>query len=158
MRNAASTHWRAAAWLLERTNPQQFDRRRGPGCKPQELHDVVDAVIESAAEEVADPDLRDRLCRRLMAVANRAARKLDLGPAFASRSRRSFDLPTSAEQRSLDKLLAEIDRSRASAFRDLKRQSAKPVEMCVTSMTRRPDYLRLAAGRRPRKIQEFCNC
>jgi hypothetical protein len=126
MRRAATTHWRAAAWLLERTNPHQFDRRRGPGCKPQELHEVVDAVIESASEEVTDPDLRDRLCRRLMVVANRAARKL----LSAQRSRldpeETFDLPTSAEQRSLDKLMADIDRSRVSALRDLKRKQQNP--------------------------------
>ena len=128
MRNAASTHWRAAAWLLERTNPQQFDRRRGPGCTPQMLHDVIDAVIDSAADEVPDPNLRDRVCRRLMAEANRAVRKLTSTQGSRLNPKEAFDLPASAEQRRLDKLLAEIDRSRFSALRNLKGQQQNPAK------------------------------
>ncbi len=123
MRRAASTHWRAAAWLLERTNPQQFDRRRTAASKPQELHQVIEAVIESAVEDIADDELRDRICRRLLAVANRSARTLNA----VSRSRldpyaETFDLPTTAERRSLDKLLAQLDKNRLSSLRSLKQE------------------------------------
>ncbi len=123
MRKAASTHWRAAAWLLERANPQQFDRRRTSASKPHELHQVIEAVIESAVEEIAEPELRQRVCRRLLVVANRTSRTL----TAAARSRldpvaESFDLPTTAEQRSLDKLLAELEKSRLEALRSLKQE------------------------------------
>jgi len=87
---------------------------------------VVDAVIESAAEEVADPNLRDRICRRLIAAAHRASRKLTSAQRSRLDPEEAFELPTSAEQRSLDKLLAEIDRSRVSALRDLNRQQQNP--------------------------------
>ena len=127
MRRAAGSHWRAAAWLLERTHPQQFDRRRSAACKPQELQAVVDAVVESAVEEIDDSDLRERLCRRLLAIAGRASRAI----TAADRSRldpaaESFDLPTSAEQRSLDKLMADLHQSRVATLRSLKRETQKP--------------------------------
>jgi hypothetical protein len=122
MRLAAKSHWRAAAWLLERANPEQFGRRSAAKCQPDDLIKVVDAAIETAAEEIDDRELRDRVCRRLMLVATRATRSL----AAAERSRLSgvaglFELPTSAEQRALDKLLAEVEQGQASALRALQR-------------------------------------
>ncbi len=124
MRNAAATHWRAAAWLLERTNPERFARRRPEVCSPRELHDALDAVIESAVEEIADPELRDRVCRRLMAVAYRSSRALN----SVERSRLDphagpFDLPTTADERRLNKFLTELDHSRVMAFQNLKREN-----------------------------------
>src|SRR5262245_5771312 len=61
MQKAAATHWRAAAWLLERTIPERYARHRPGSCSPHELHDVLDAVIESAVEEIEDPGVRDRV-------------------------------------------------------------------------------------------------
>jgi hypothetical protein len=127
MRESAKTHWRAAAWYLERVNPEQFDRRRAASCKPSELHDVVEAVVESAVEEIADDETRDRVCRRLMAAAHHSLRSL----AALERSRLHptegvFDKPTSTEQRELDKLLDEINERQVSAYRSLKRENQNP--------------------------------
>jgi hypothetical protein len=127
MRTAAKSHWRAAAWLLERTNPEQFDRRRAGDCKPQELHKVVEAVVESAVEEIADPEIRERVCRRLLAVAYRSSRALTaVERARLEPPAGPFDLPTTAEQSALDKLLAEVEAARLSALRNAKRENQNP--------------------------------
>jgi hypothetical protein len=127
VQEAAKTHWRAAVWMLERMDPEQFDRRRNADCRPRQLLEVVDAIVQSATEEIDDHDLRDRICRRLLAAAHSASRPL----AAAERARLHpdagpFDAPTPAEHRALDKLLANLDRERLSSLRNLTRNDPKP--------------------------------
>src|SRR5690606_9014720 len=47
MRDAASTHWRAAAWMLERTNPRRFARPSSRNFKVDELRAVFDDVVQA---------------------------------------------------------------------------------------------------------------
>lgn len=127
MQNAAQSHWRAAAWLLERANPDQFDRRRNVDCSPRQLHQVVDAIVQTVVEDVEDADLRDRICRRLLAASQMASRPL----AAAERKRLKpdagpFDVPTPAERRAIDKLMANLERDRVSAIRNLTRGDRNP--------------------------------
>ena len=116
MRAAANTHWRAAAWLLERTNPQQFARNRLTTCKPQELHDIVDAVVEKAVEEIPDSETRDRICRQLLATAYRASRALSAEEHSRLDPRTGpFEMPLSRDDRDLQRLLDELNRDRRVA-------------------------------------------
>jgi hypothetical protein len=131
MQNAAKTHWRAAAWMLERIDPEQFDRRRNADCRPRQLHEIVEAIVQSAVDEIDDDKLRDRICRRLMIAAQKASRPL----AAAERARLDpdggpFEKPGSGEDREIDDLLAELERGRDSALRNLKRKEQKP-ERCA---------------------------
>jgi hypothetical protein len=117
MQQAAKTHWRAAAWLLERADPEQFDRRRNADVRPRQLHEIVDAIVQSAVDEIDDDKLRDRICRRLMAAAHKASRPL----AAAERARLDpdagpFDNPKSAEDSELEKFMADLERDRDSAL------------------------------------------
>jgi hypothetical protein len=80
LREAASTHWRAAAWYLERTNPRRFARPSVRAFNSDEIQAVFDDVVSAAAEEIADPELRARVCRRLMLAGAYAARALDSDP------------------------------------------------------------------------------
>lgn len=41
LRNKASTHWRAAAWLLERIDPEQFARYDQRLYRPEEVSDLL---------------------------------------------------------------------------------------------------------------------
>src|SRR5262245_29482786 len=41
MRKAAGTHWRAAAWLLERTQPQTFGLRRPWHCSAEDIEQAT---------------------------------------------------------------------------------------------------------------------
>jgi hypothetical protein len=126
LRQAAGTHWRAAAWLLERLQPERFGARRSSTCSPKDLLEVVDAVLESAVEEIANPDERDRVCRRLEAAAYRSTRSLTAAQhARLDPSAGPFDPLKSAEDRGVDQLLAELENSRRDAFRNVARGNQK---------------------------------
>jgi IS30 family transposase len=65
LRNAAHTHWRAAAWLLERTNAQRFAKQNVRHIKPEHLQQFTEIIGNLVQEEVADRNTRRRIRRRL---------------------------------------------------------------------------------------------
>ena len=68
---AALTDWRAATWLLERFDPDQFARRDRASCSPKDLQSLVDRVIETVLKEVDKDEDRTRIYRAATAVASR---------------------------------------------------------------------------------------
>lgn len=68
LRTASRSHWRAAAWLLERLNPEQFVRRRPDTLSPTELNAMIEQVVGLLAEEFGDQDQQQRILRRLEQV------------------------------------------------------------------------------------------
>ena len=60
MESAARTHWRAAAWLLERTNPEQYGRRSALSCSPFQFEEALKVVVE-AALRLAPPENRSKV-------------------------------------------------------------------------------------------------
>lgn len=71
IRQAALTDWRAATWLLERFDPDQFARRDRASCSPKDLQALVDRVIETVLQEVDKDVDRTRIYRSATAVASR---------------------------------------------------------------------------------------
>jgi IS30 family transposase len=65
MRNAAHTHWRAAAWLLERTNAQRFAKQNVRHVKPEHLQQFTEMIGNLLQQEVTDRNARRRIRRRL---------------------------------------------------------------------------------------------
>ena len=74
MRQAAQTHWRAAAWMLERTDPEQFDRRRRHQLGAKELRALRRDLLEIFNDEIDHPVLRDRIAKRVKAAIDYAMR------------------------------------------------------------------------------------
>ncbi len=68
LRQAAGRNWRAAAWLLERTDPQFQPRRNQVACTPDDLDAACRWIIDVAMHEI-DWQKRTRLYRRLTAIA-----------------------------------------------------------------------------------------
>src|SRR5688572_20798455 len=71
MQSAARTHWRAAAWLLERTDPERFGRRPPNSASPEQVQKALTIVVE-AALEAAPPEERRAVYQHLQAAATRA--------------------------------------------------------------------------------------
>jgi hypothetical protein len=71
MQRAARSHWRAAAWLLERTKPDQYGKRPPNSCSPENVLDIASWLIETALESVS-PEHRELLYRRMQTVADKA--------------------------------------------------------------------------------------
>ena len=118
LREAASTHWRAAAWYLERTNPRRFARPSVRAFNSDEIQAVFDDVVSAAAEEIADPELRARVCRRLMLAGAHAARALDSDPERRVDSRSVLSATKSQPESTLDRLLREEEEHSVRRWKD----------------------------------------
>jgi hypothetical protein len=55
LRGKATTHWRAAAWLLERVDPQQFARYDAKLLTPEEVGDLLTNVRETLERVLEKP-------------------------------------------------------------------------------------------------------
>jgi hypothetical protein len=67
LRQAAGRNWRAAAWLLERTNPNVYSRRPPGSCTLDDLDAACRWVIDVAMHAI-EPQQRDGLFDHLTAI------------------------------------------------------------------------------------------
>jgi len=76
LRDAARNNWRAAAWLLERTQPEEYARRAPTALGRHELSELVDRIGEVIRDEIRDRRQAARLRRRVQIEVQVVLRKL----------------------------------------------------------------------------------
>jgi hypothetical protein len=103
IRKAAATNWRAAAWLLERTNPQRYGNQR----KPAKSADVAEAMIDELFEAIRHEIKDDQLCNRIGIVVRTIVGKWQRDEWAEKHHRRN---PGRAKR-----LISEIERARQPA-------------------------------------------
>jgi len=74
MQKAVSTHWRAAAWMLERTQPDRFARQSPLAFGPKQARALIDDIVTIINEEILDSSRNDRLKKRVVAAMHYAMR------------------------------------------------------------------------------------
>jgi hypothetical protein len=62
-------YWRAAAWVLERRYPDDYATRKPGTVTVQQMLDVLKQVADILMDETEDPKLRQRIRRRVHALA-----------------------------------------------------------------------------------------
>jgi hypothetical protein len=61
LKKAAQTHWRAAAWYLERTHPQEFGRRNAQRFSVQQVENILAEFYETIFAGIDDAEMVDRV-------------------------------------------------------------------------------------------------
>ncbi|MBA3484171.1 MAG: hypothetical protein H0T51_20385 [Pirellulales bacterium] len=100
MQSAARTHWRAAAWLLERTKPEDYGRRPASSCSPYQFEEALKVVID-AALRLAPPENHARVYAELTAASETAFKAVfpNYGPYGRHLVKRLPDTPLADAQR-----------------------------------------------------------
>ena len=70
-------HWRAAAWALERRNPDEFGRRKPDVFTPEQIQFLLAQLAEIVLNEVPVASFRKRILKRLDALCAALRRSAD---------------------------------------------------------------------------------
>lgn len=148
MQAAARTHWRAAAWLLERTRPEQYARRPSNMANAGQVNRAVNAVMEAVLQALP-PEQQERLFPLIDAACQRA---LDccfpnLGPWGHPRSPQLPQTPLGnhlrwkmlAQAPGVPAFLNDDDRKLAEAFIQEDEEDAQRAEGFIPSVEDEPD-------------------
>jgi hypothetical protein len=68
LHEAATTNWRAAAWLTERLNPQDFGRRHPKMVDPEDIQLAGKVAMREIQEVIKDPKLLRKINRRMQRI------------------------------------------------------------------------------------------
>jgi len=72
LRKKANTHWRAAAWLLERFNPQRFSKQDVQRLSKDQVMELLEHFLDLVVDEIPDEQLQARVYHRIGAAARQA--------------------------------------------------------------------------------------
>ena len=107
LRKAAQTHWRAAAWLLERISPDRFARPQAKSLSLDRVSTLLRDVADIVYEDCDDPEQIGRASQKLEALHLQYCGE-------AKVARQSPVRPLSA----LDRFLQDIDQAEEQRFQE----------------------------------------
>lgn len=73
VRKAAASHWRAAAWLLERIEPDRFVKRNPQMFTGKQWSAMIQQFTDVIRQEVRDPGVLNRIADRFAEIERRSA-------------------------------------------------------------------------------------
>jgi hypothetical protein len=99
VRRAASGSWRAAAWLLERTDPERYAKQAPATCRPQDVDKTFTRIMETVLREIPNEPARRSMYHNLAKVMEEETVRLFLPPAARIPSQKLHDTRCVDEQR-----------------------------------------------------------
>ena len=150
MRQAVQTNWRAAAWMLERSDPEQFGRRYRNALGQKELRALARDLMAIFNEVIDNPILREQVVERVQATINYVMRHAWDTHRSGKPLRQAMDFfakkePSSDPWEDLDRQLrgfAERSESESKNERGFDKQNdpdfAKPQDFCNTQKQSTP--------------------
>jgi hypothetical protein len=102
LRRAASSNWRAAAWLLERSDPERFGKQTGAACRPEDVDRTFTRIMETVLEQLEGDQARRTMYNCLARVMEEESLHLFLPPAARPKNRRRPITPLVDDQRLYD--------------------------------------------------------
>jgi hypothetical protein len=116
MRRATGASWRAAAWMLERTDPDRYGKQRPVGCRPQDLDRTFTRIMDVALGLVRGEQERRAMYLALAKVMEEETVQLFLPPSVRRAS-------------STSDFTFHVDSQR---FQDMLDSAARPAELPET--------------------------
>jgi hypothetical protein len=104
VRRAASDNWRAAAWLLERSEPHRFGRSNPGTCRLGDVAKSFTRFIELALQQTPAGPQRRQAYHVLSEFAERESMRLQMPPKSGANRLEVSDTPLLDEQRTFDVL------------------------------------------------------
>ncbi len=104
MRRAAGSSWRAAAWLLERTEPGRFAKQPTAACRPEDVDRSFTRIMDTALGHIQGETERRSMYQALAKVMEEETVQLFLPPAARRTSSNPFEGMHVDEQRIKDML------------------------------------------------------
>lgn len=73
MRKASASHWRAAAWLLERIEPDRFVKRNPKMFTDKQFFALIRQLVDVIKQEISDDRVRLRIVDRFAEIERKSA-------------------------------------------------------------------------------------
>jgi hypothetical protein len=114
MRRAAHGSWRAAAWLLERTDPERYGKLPPANCRPEDVDRTFTRIMETVLSQIDGESPRRAMYLSLAKVMEEESVRLFL-PRGVRRPDQNSDFAMHVDQQRLSDLLDSLSTPRKAA-------------------------------------------